>query len=570
MSDDTRETLPLATAAQVRSEVRLALKGGTGKVVGVVALLTLGAAAGLATPWALGALVDAVAESQGAERIWLLAATIAAGALFAALFDGLGQVGATRLVERVLASTRERMVARGLALPRAALERAGAGDLVSRAGDDVAVIAEAAPMVVPAVTGSAFTIATTVVGIAVLDWRFAVCALVLVIPVYVTTLRWHRRNAPQIYEAERAAMATRAQHLLASLRGIETVHAFNLSGIHGKRILLASWAVSIWSVRARTVVNGFFARINLAEFLGMSSILVVGFLLVREGQGTVGAATTAMLFFLRLFGPINELMFVVDELQSALASMRRIVGVIHADEFKAAERAEPVDAAADASGIRFEYVAGHPVLDDVSLRIGAQETVALVGSSGAGKSTLAAIIAGVLDTAGGTVSGTAALVTQEVHVFDGTLRENLDLVRPGASDDELLAALRSVGAESLLNLPEGLDTGIGDRGTELTPAQAQSLALARIVLLDPPLAVLDEATSEAGSADSAALDHASAAALDGRAGLLVAHRLDQAARADRIVVMEKGRIVEEGTHEDLANADGPYARAWSLWTRGRS
>ncbi|MFB9659756.1 ABC transporter ATP-binding protein [Glycomyces mayteni] len=570
MSDDTRETLPLASAAQVRSEVRLALKGGAWKVVGVVTLLTLGAAAGLATPWALGALVDAVAEDQGAQAIWLLAGAIAAGALFAALFDGLGQVGATRLVERVLASTRERMVARGLALPRAALERAGAGDLVSRAGDDVAVIAEAAPMVVPAVTGSAFTIATTVVGIAVLDWRFAAAALVLVIPVYVVTLRWHRRNAPKIYEAERAAMATRAQHLLASLRGIETVHAFNLSGTHGKRILLASWAVSIWAVRARTVINGFFARINLAEFLGMSSILVVGFLLVREGHGTVGAATTAMLFFLRLFGPINELMFVVDELQSALASMRRIVGVIHADEFTAAERAEPGDAAADAADIRFEYLPGHPVLDGVSLRIGATETVALVGSSGAGKSTLAAIVAGVLDPGAGTVKGTAALVTQEVHVFDGTLRENLDLVRPGASDEELIAVLERVGADSLLGLPEGLDTGVGDRGTELTPAQAQSLALARIVLLDPPLAVLDEATSEAGSADSAALDHASSAALDGRAGLLVAHRLDQASRADRIVVMEHGRIVEEGTHDALAAADGPYARAWSLWTRGRS
>ncbi len=567
---EARETLPLATAAQVRSEVRLALKGGTWKVVGVVVLLTAGAAAGLATPWALGALVDAVAGSQGTERIWLLAGAIAAGALFAALFDGLGQVGATRLVERVLASTRERMVARGLALPRAALERAGAGDLVSRAGDDVAVIAESAPYVVPAVTGSAFTIGTTVVGIAVLDWRFALAALVLVIPVYAVTLRWHRRNAPQIYEAERAAMAERAQHLLASLRGIETVHAFGLSRAHAARIARASWAVTIWAVRARTVINGFFARINLAEFLGMSSILVVGFWLVREGQGSVGAATTAMLFFLRLFGPINELMFVVDELQSSLASMRRIVGVIHADEFTAAERPEPEAAAADASGIRFEYVPGHLVLDDVSLRIGPTETVALVGSSGAGKSTLAAIVAGVLDPASGTVAGSAALVTQEVHVFDGTLRENLDLVKPDATDDELTAALRRVGAESLLNLPDGLDTGIGDRGVELTPAQAQSLALARVVLLDPPLAVLDEATSEAGSADSAALDHASAAALEGRAGLLVAHRLDQAARADRIVVMEKGRIVEEGSHDDLASADGPYARAWSLWTRGRS
>ncbi|SDE25966.1 ABC transporter ATP-binding protein [Glycomyces harbinensis] len=579
MSDHgTREALPLADAAQVRAEVRLALKGGTWKVVGVVALLTLGAAAGLVTPWALGSLVDAVANSEGAERIWWIAGAIAAGSLVAAIADGVGQVGATRLVERVLASTRERMVARGLALPRAALERAGAGDLVSRSGDDVNVVAEAAPLVVPAVAGSAFSIAMTVVGMAVLDWRFAVAAVLLVAPVHALTLNWHRKTAPDVYEAERAAMAHRAHHLLASLRGIETVHAFGLSRPHGKRIAAVSWAVAQWSVRAQTVVNGFFARLNFAEFLGMGSILVVGFWLVREGQGTVGAATTAMLFFLRLFDPINRLMIVVDDLQSALASMRRIVGVIGADRFKAPEHTEPEsDAAAEVEALDFAYTPGHPVLRGIDFRIGPKETVALVGSSGAGKSTLAALIAGVLEPDAGRVSVAAreggpavALVTQEVHVFDGTLRENLDLVRPGATDDELEAALRRVGAESLLALADGLDTGIGDRGLELTPAQAQALALARVVLLDPRLAVLDEATAEAGSADSAALDGAAAAALEGRAGLLVAHRLDQAAKADRIVVMEHGRIVEEGTHEGLAAADGPYARAWSLWTRGRS
>ncbi|WP_051815488.1 ABC transporter ATP-binding protein, partial [Glycomyces tenuis] len=486
----------------------------------------------------------------------------------------IGQVGATRLVERILASSRERMVAKGLALPRAALERAGAGDLVSRAGDDVAVVSEAAPLVVPAVTGSAFTIALTVVGMAVLDWRFAVAAVALVAPVHVLTLRWHRRAAPHVYAAERAAMAERAHHLLASLRGIETVHAFNLARPHGDRIARASWEVARWAIRARTVQNGFFGRLNFAEFLGMGSILVVGFWLVREGEGSVGAATTAMLFFLRLFDPINRLMIVVDDLQSALASMRRIVGVIRAGDFASPARPRPrTDAAAEVADVSFAYAPGHPVLDGVDLRIAAGETVALVGSSGAGKTTLAALVAGVLDADKGTVAvagGAVALVTQEVHVFDGTLRENLDLARPGASDAELAEALERVGAASLIDGPDGLDTVVGARGLELSPAQAQMLALARVLLIDPPLAVLDEATAEAGSADSAAMDRASAAVLDGRAGLLVAHRLDQAASADRVVVMERGRIVEEGTHGELVAADGLYARSWRLWSRGRS
>ena len=160
-----------------------------------------------------------------------------------------------------------------------------------------------------------------------------------------------------------------------------------------------------------------------------------------------------------------------------------------------------------------------------------------------------------------------ALVTQDVHVFSGTLRDNIDLARPGASDADILAALDTVRATSWVSgLPDGLDTVVGDHGHPLTPAQAQQLALARVVLHDPLVTVLDEATAEAGSSGARDLEDAAVAATAGRTSLVVAHRLTQAQSADRVVVMHEGRIVEEGTHDDLVAAGGRYADLWSAWS----
>ncbi|MCS5733729.1 ABC transporter ATP-binding protein [Herbiconiux daphne] len=571
------DRLPIADGRTVLREAQRAIGRRWRQLALLVVVLVAAATAGLVSPLALGSIVDAVGSglrSGDASFVWRLGAVMAGAIVVGAVLTAAGVVAASVLFERMLAVLRERMVEAAFALPQSRVERAGTGDLISRAGDDVAEVSRAIPSVVPAVAGSLFTIAVTVVGMAVIDVWYAV-ALLVVVPVHIVSLRWYLRQAPGVYAAERAAMADRAQHLLDSLRGLESVRAFGLGPHHVSRIAAVSWSVVRWTMRARGIQNALYARLNLGELLGMAGVLVVGFVLVAQGAGSIGGTTAAMLLFLRLFGPINQLLFVVDELQSALASLGRIVGVITAAPSGGLAAAPPGSPSPAQVGLHLEavshsYVDGHPVLTGIDLAVRPGETVAIVGASGAGKSTLAAIAAGVHEPASGAVrrSGAVVLVTQEVHVFDSTLRENLTLTRPGATDAELLTALHRVGAERLVSrLTRGLSEPIGASGATLTPAEAQQLALARVLLADPPIVILDEATAEAGSADAGRLEHAAAVVGSGRTVLVIAHRLSQAAAADRVILMERGRIEEQGTHADLLAAGHRYARLWAAWSR---
>jgi ATP-binding cassette subfamily C protein len=613
------EKLPIADGRTVLRAVWAILARRRLRLILLVLVLIAGAVAGIVSPFALGAIVDAVSiglDSGDAGLVWSLGAVMAAAVIVAATLTALGAVAASRLFESLLADLRERMVAAAFELPQHRVERAGTSDVISRAGDDVAEVAQAIPSVVPAFSGALVTIAVTVVGTAVIDVWYAL-ALIVIVPVHIFAVRWYLRTAPQIYAGERAAMADRAQHLLDSLRGIESVRAYGLGERHVAGIARASWSVVRYTMHARAVQNAFFARLNFAEFLGMSGLLVVGFVLVDLDAGTIGGTTAAMLLFLRLFNPINQLLFVVDELQSALASLARIVGVIAAVDDPATDAAAPDAVASDAvasdavasdvgrataaarstaaaghdralriRAVSHAYTSGHRVLHNIDLDVQPGETVAIVGASGAGKSTLAAIAAGVHSPDAGLVHrpGRVVLVTQEVHVFDSTLRANLTFARPDASDPDVLDALTTVGADILVTrlsaarlaaggtgtaLTGALDTRLGAGGTTLTPAEAQQLALARVLLADPAVVILDESTAEAGSADADQLERAARAVGEGRAVLLIAHRLSQAATADRVVVMERGRITEHGTHADLLQAGDGYARLWSVWAENR-
>ncbi|MGP4109515.1 ABC transporter ATP-binding protein [Streptomyces sp. 4N509B] len=623
------DLLPVASGARVRRAVRELLAGRRWLALAAFGTLAAATAVGLLIQPLLGRVVDVVADGAGggdggtadAGDLTTPVALLACVAVAQALTTAVGLTLVSRLGETLLAGLRERFVERALRLPLRRLERAGAGDLTSRVTGDVVVVAQAVRGALPELARSLLAIVLTFAALAVLDWRFLLAAL-LAVPFQVHTARWYLRRAVPLYAEQRVTTGTQQQQLLDTLNGSATVRAFRLERDHRERVAARSRSYVDVTMRGVRLVVRFYCRLHLAEYVGLAAVLFAGFLLVREGTVSIGTATAAALYFHSLFTPVNAALALLDDAQKARAGLARLVGVADMPPPEAtassARATGPVngsgtgsgtgseagedsgehggaDSGADSqeagaadgaqvsvggtgavtvTGLSYAYEPdAPPVLHGVDLALLPKERVALVGASGAGKTTLAKLISGIHTPDAGTVEvdGAVALVTQEVHVFAGPLVEDLRLARPDAGEERLRDALARVDALAWAEaLPEGLDTVVGEGGHRLTPTQAQQLALARLVLADPPVAVLDEATAEAGSTGARVLERAADRALEGRTALIVAHRLTQARTADRILVMDGGRVVESGTHDELTAAGGAYAALWRTWSRTRA
>lgn len=589
MSSEQALRFPLASFREVRRELAEQIRRcqGAGRQVALaVLLLALGAAANISVPLQLGRIVDLVitGPDEVGRHLAITAALLVAAAITAAILSALGFYLVSRVSERIIANLREDMVGTAVGLPVHQVEDAGSGDLVSRSTDDVAELSTAVTETIPLITNSVFTLAATAIALVGLNWQFVLIPVVT-IPLYYWAARTYLRHAPTRYANERAAMAERARRVLEAIHGRETVRAYQWEQRTHDQIFEASQDVVDKGFKARLTMISLQVKMTGMDFILVALGVIVGYVTVAAGSLSIGAVTAAMFMLIRLHGPVAQVMRVLDSVQSGYASLARIVGVIM-------DPPEPIpDAGAPSArgevemdNVSFSYGDGWAV-EDISLRITPGTTVAVVGASGAGKTTVAALLAGLRVPDQGRVlldgvpvtglsdrerSDRLAMVSQEVHVFSGPLRDDLSLAKPDATDADMLAALEAVQAGWYHDLPAGLDTEVGGRGHQLDPVQAQQLALARVVLLNPAVVVMDEATAEAGSAGAGDLEVAAEAVTRERTALVVAHRLDQAAQADWVIVMEEGRIVEQGPHETLRIAGGGYEKLWGAWSMGRT
>lgn len=582
--------LPSASPARAFKVALAALKPHRLKLIGVFFLGLLTAIAGLIGPWAVGIIVDKLLVSPDFSAALPYALLILIGGVVGSIGTWWGAVLLARVLEPAIASLRESVLDAALNLDAHTVEQAGRGDLVSRVADDSREVSTAASTVMPMVVQAGFTVIVSAVGMTAVDWRLGLVGLIA-IPLYWSTLRVYLPRSGPMYTQEREAFGVRTQRLLGAVEGAETLRAYRAEPVELQRIDQASAKARDISISVFRFVTWAFSRNNRAECITLIAILATGFYLVSQELVTVGAVSTAALIFHRLFGPIGIIVGMFADIQSAGASLIRMVGVMDtADEQPHGSAAAPAHPTLKLANISHSFD-DNPVIHDVSLEIKPGEHIAVVGATGAGKSTLALIAAGLLRPTSGRVlladgpradapradvalsdieptqlRGSIAMVSQEIHCFRGTVLDNVRMSKPEASDDDVFAALKTIGDTWIERLPQGVDTVIGDGEFRLSSVESQLLSLARVELADPDVVVLDEATAEAGSDLAQRLERAAAAVIANRASLIVAHRLDQAASADRIIVMEGGEIAESGTHDELLARGGRYEKLWTAWT----
>lgn len=587
--------LPVADQRTVRRRFLALLAEHKRAVAAVTAAQLTAAVASVAIPKILGRMVDLVSGAAGdpaatARVTGTLTGLIALVVVLAALnavLTGVGEYLARVLGERVFAQLRERLVTSAMHLPLSVVESAGTGDLLGRTSHDLEKIRFVVQRGVSQLLVIVLTILTVLVA-ALLASPLLGLGMLTAAVIAVPVARWYLHYVVPGYKTMNALLAEADGTVAETADQAETVDAQHLG--RRRNLVLDRAYREVWSLAQYTlwIQLVLITVLALAVAAPLITVLVLGAWQMSRGAVTLGVVTTVALYAVQLRGPVHEITFWLDTVQSASAAMARIVGVELVEPDREATAAQVVPAPPRVRGVSYAYRDGHDVLHDVDLEIVPGERLVIVGPSGSGKSTLGRMLAGIHPPTRGRVTvgdggpdgagvdltslteealhREVALVTQEHHVFACSLADNLRIARADATDEEIADALEVVGAGPwVAELSDGLATLVGTGGVVLDPGQAQQVALARIVLMNPATLILDEATSLLDPSSARSAERALDAVLAGRTVIAIAHRLDTAAAADRVAVVIDGRIVELGPPAELVAAGGEYTRLWEAW-----
>ncbi|MCG5431116.1 ABC transporter ATP-binding protein/permease [Mycobacterium sp. MYCO198283] len=491
-----------------------------------------------------------------------------------------------RIGQRVLQELRRRVFRHFQRLDIGFHDRYTSGRVVSRSTNDVEAIQDMLETGFDSLITAILTLFGTAVLLVVLDVRLGLMCLAA-FPVLVALVWWFREESAKTYRRVRESAALVIVQFVETMTGIKAVQAYRREPRNQQ--IFADLADRYREDNERTfrLLAVFMPGVKLVGNLTTGVVLLYGGHRVLHGQMTIGTLTAFLLYLRMFFEPMQEISQFFNTFQSAASALEKLAGVL-AQRPAIVEPAQPqplprVRGEVRFEAVRFGYTPDRLVLPDLSLHIPAGQTVALVGTTGAGKTTIAKLIARFYDPTAGavTLDGVdlrqlsqqelrrhVVMVTQENFMFSGTVADNIRFGRPDASDDEVRAAATAVGADGfIVGLPNGYDTDVAKRGGRLSAGQRQLIAFARAFLADPAVLILDEATSSLDIPSERLVQRALGTVLADRTALVIAHRLSTVEIADRVLVAEHGRIVEDGAARDLIGGDGAYALLHEAWRR---
>ncbi len=553
------------------------------RVIWTVVLMLLVTGAGLAGPaLAQVAIDDGISKGSVSTLVIIVIVFVVIGLV--GWIAGYWQSYLSSWVgERVLLDLRRRVFRHMMRLELGHHERTPTGRSVSRLTSDIEAVNQLVVEGATSLVINGLSLIGVIVILMVYDWELAIAAF-LIFPLLAASTWWFRVKATAAYRLTRERVAVVLTVLQETLSGVRVVQAHGRQEETRRRFRKANADYRSANMTTVTVSGVYFPGVELLAGLGTALILWYGGSRVLDADLSVGVMVAFIGYLASFFDPIQQLSQLYNTFQSAMAALEKIFGVLETEP-RINDRTDAVDLLGIVGRVQLEHVSfGYGreyVIHDVTLDIAPGSTVALVGATGAGKSTLAKLIARLYDPDEGVVSvdginlrdvreeslrAAMGIVPQEGHLFSGSIADNVRFSYPRATDDDVRRALDAVGAlEFVEGLPEGVDTDVQERGARLSAGQRQLICFARALVADPQLIILDEATSSVDIATERRIEEALDRLLVGRTAVVIAHRLSTIRRADRIVVVEDGRIAEQGSHDELIRAGGRYAELYADW-----